>query len=535
MPKYVVQNIKLPFKVSKDAVFDEAKKRLLPFFGKSDILKLEICKRSIDARKKDIFFVWSVTAEISSKRIYDANKLAAKGIVSVKEAHLNIDFGASPLLKRPLVVGFGPCGMFCALILAMNGYKPIVIERGSDIDKRSQDVDIFNKTGKLDSNSNIQFGAGGAGTFSDGKLVTRINDEKCALVIDIMHRFGAPDDILYKARPHVGTDNLKNIVTGIKNEIIRLGGDVYFDTKLEDIVSQNGKVSHVKTNRGDIPCGVLIMAIGHSSRDTFKMISAQGFSMIPKPFSVGVRVEHLQSDIEAALYGDNAGNPILPKGEYSLSHKCKDGRGVYSFCMCPGGEVVAAASEFGGVVTNGMSNYARSDRNANSAIAVSILPEDFGNSIDGAINFQRSIETRAYIAGGKDYHAPAMTMGDFMSFSHGSDFSKVLPTYMSGQVKTTDISSIFPSFVTDDLREGFADFDKKIRGFASNEAVITAPETRTSSPIRIVRNESFLAFGYENVYPCGEGAGYAGGITSAGVDGINCAVHIMSKYKAMYS
>lgn len=532
MQRYIVQNIKLPFEVSEDVVFAQAKRRLLKFFGNSEISSLEICKRSVDARRRDdIKFVWSISAAVNSKREVAQDKLALSDIVRTKDPTLNIIMGTEQLRARPLVVGFGPCGMFCALILAQNGYRPIVIERGSDIEKRAFDVEKFIKSGVLDTESNIQFGAGGAGTFSDGKLVTRINDEKCAVVIETMHKFGAPDDILFKAKPHIGTDYLKIIVKNIEKEIISLGGEVIYNTKFSGINSKGGKIISAKTNRGEIPCGAVVLAVGHSARDTFSDIERDGVILTPKAFSVGVRIEHLQSEIDRILYGKNAGNPLLPKGEYSLSHKCKDGRGVYTFCMCPGGEVVAAASEIGGIVTNGMSNHSRNGKNANSAIAVSVLPEDYGGTVDQAIDFQRKIERAAFDASRGSYYAPSLTLGDFMSDSAGSDFTDVLPTYMGGKVTNTNFHGVLPEFVISSLKEGLLDFDKKLPGFASPSAVLTAPETRTSSPVRIARDHEYIAGGFDNLYPCGEGAGYAGGITSAGVDGINCALKIMERYQ----
>lgn len=532
MTKYIVQNIKLPIEASKDVTFANAKRRLLHFFGNDEICKIDIHKRSVDARKKgDIKFVWSVVAEISSERRYTDAELAKENVVLSKDAALDIIYGDEDMNGRPLIVGFGPCGMFCALILAQNGYRPIVIERGRNIADRTADVERFFKTGDLCEESNIQFGAGGAGTFSDGKLVTRINDAKCAVVIEEMHRFGAPDDILYKAKPHVGTDYLKKVVSGIEKEIVSLDGEIYYNTKFLGFTEKNGKIISAKTSSGEIPCGALVMAIGHSARDTFGALEKSGVSLLPKAFSVGVRIEHLQSDIDRMLYGDMAGHPLLPSGEYSLSHKCKNGRGVYTFCMCPGGSVVAAASENGGVVTNGMSDHERNGKNANSAIAVSVLPEDYGGDVKGAVDFQRCIERGAFGLGGGGFCAPAQTVGYFLSKTTKKSFSSVTPTYMNGNVVFSDFGGIFPGFVTESLKEGLLDFDRKMTGFASDHAVLTAPETRTSSPVRIPRNDAFIAEGYDNFYPTGEGAGYAGGITSAGVDGINCALMIMARYR----
>ena len=528
---YIVQNIKLSIEESKDEALTMAKHRLLKFFPKNSIEGLSIYKTSVDARKKEnILFVYSVSAKVHGKPRADANVLAKEGIVPMQSEALTVEFGSDEMKDRPVIVGFGPCGIFCALLLAKNGYRPIVIERGASVKQRTDDVESFFRSGILNPESNIQFGAGGAGTFSDGKLVTRINDPKCGYVLSEMHRFGAPDEILYKAKPHIGTDYLKKVVENAEKEVIRLGGDVFFHTKLEDITVRNGKVVSVKTSKGELPCSALVLALGHSARDTFAMLSSHGVGMIPKSFSVGVRVEHLQEDIDRALYGKSAGHPRLPKGEYNLS--CHNGdRGVYTFCMCPGGQVVAAASETGGVVTNGMSNFLRDGSNANSAVAVSVNPSDYGDRVDLAIDFQRKLEQSAYRAAGNSYAAPCQTMGDFLRKTKNTEPSRILPTYRNGEVTVTDLENVLPSFVADSLRFGFVNFEKKLKGFAANDAVLTGVETRTSSPIRIPRNENYLADNYENLYPCGEGAGYAGGITSAAVDGIKCALAIMKKYR----
>lgn len=531
MEKYIVQNIKLPIDSPRDEVFDKAKQRLLRFFSANSLGKMNIYKASIDARKKDhICFVYSVIAEVSERA--NAKALALDGIVSLTEESLEIHFGEECLSDRPIIVGFGPCGMFCGMLLAEHGYQPIIIERGASVEKRTEDVERFSKFGILNTESNIQFGAGGAGTFSDGKLVTRINDPKCGMVLSEMQKLGAPEEILYKAKPHIGTDYLKIVVSNMEKKIKKLGGEVLYDTKLEDIVFSNKKVAKIKTNKGEIACGALILALGHSARDTFQMLWNRGVSMIPKAFSVGVRIEHLQDDIDYALYGKMAGNPKLPKGEYNLS--CHHGdRGVYTFCMCPGGQVVAAASEENGIVTNGMSNFSRNGENANSAVAVSVNPADYGNTLENAIAFQRNLERRAFEVGGKNYCAPCQTVGDFLGRTSNTSPTKISPTYRNGQVMMTDLNSILPSFVSESLRFGLENFDRKIRGFADDAAILTGVETRTSSPIRIPRNDMYLAFGFENIYPCGEGAGYAGGITSAAVDGIKCALAFMEKYKQL--
>lgn len=531
MKTYIIQNIRLPIEASKDEVFACANHRLLKFFSKAAIGGMRIHKSSVDARKKgDIRFVYSVAVQADGE--VDCNLLAAEGIVPMAEEDIAVHLGDRPLSARPVVVGFGPCGMFCALILAENGYRPVVIERGSAVDKRTADVERFFRTGILDPESNIQFGAGGAGTFSDGKLVTRIHDPKCGFVLSEMHRLGAPEEILYQAKPHIGTDYLKTVVSAMEQKITSLGGEILFDTKLENIRFSDAYVSGIETSRGAMACGALILALGHSARDTFGMLYDTGIGMIPKAFSIGVRIEHLQREIDEALYGKLAGDPRLPRGEYNLS--CHDGsRGVYTFCMCPGGEVVAAASEAGGVVTNGMSNFQRDGKNANSAVAVSVNPSDYGGGVREAIAFQRSLETLAYRAGGENYAAPCETVGDFLGKTHGREPTVVMPTYRNGNVRMTALASVLPGFVSDSLKFGLMDFDRRLRGFAADYAVLTGVETRTSSPLRIPRDERMTAFGFENLYPCGEGAGYAGGITSAAVDGIKCALAVMARYRKL--
>ncbi len=531
MQKYIINNIKLSYRTSKDAALKIAEKALLKFFSKSSIRSLVISKRSLDARKKEnISFVYSVTAEIDSNKTIPEKRLLSENMILVKEEEIAPVFGSEPMLNRPIVVGFGPCGMFCSLLLAEYGYRPIVIERGEDIEPREKAVEKFLREQILNTASNIQFGAGGAGTFSDGKLVTRINDKKCAYVLKTMVELGAPAQILYEAKPHIGTDVLKTVVTNMRKKLESLGAEIHFNTQLTGFTASCGRVTKITTNKGELECSALILALGHSARDTFDMLMKNDVSLEAKAFSVGVRIEHLQSEIDKGLYGDNAGDPLLPKGEYNLSHR-EGERGVYTFCMCPGGTVMAAASEENGVVTNGMSRYARDGKNANAAVAVSVLPSDFGGSVTGAINFQRELERRAFVQGGSCYYAPCETVGDFLGDFKGSEPSFVSPTYMNGKVKITDLTNFLPPFVSEFLKMGLHNFGKKLPGFDAPYAMLTGVETRTSSPVRITRNNDYTALGYDNIYPCGEGAGYAGGITSAAVDGINCALAIMGRYR----
>lgn len=530
--RFTVTGISLPIRASKDDVFGIAEKSFLKFFSKDEIKNIKISKRSVDARNKnDIKFVYNVSAAVCTSKKYSDEKLRSAGITADKRAEIAPVMGNEPLSARPVVVGFGPCGMFCAYYLAKYGFRPIVLERGADTQKRSIDVYNFKTKQILNTESNIQFGAGGAGTFSDGKLMTRINDPFCSEVIDTFFKLGAPEDILLEAKPHIGTDHLCEIVDKMRDEIISLGGEIFFETKLTGIDHNFGKVTKVFTSRGDIDCGALVLAIGHSARDTVKMLRTAGLDMTAKPFSVGARIEHLQKNIDYAMFGKESESGILPHAEYAVSAHIGQ-RGVYTFCMCPGGEIAAAASEEFGIVTNGMSNHARDGKNANSAVCVSVLPEDFGSGIDGAMNFVRDIEQAAYRVAGNSYFAPAQTVGSFLGKTTKNEIINVIPTYMNGNVTMTSLDRVFPDFVSSSLKAGISALERKIKGFSSDDAILTAPETRTSSPVRIIRGETYLSDKFDNIYPCGEGAGYAGGITSAAVDGIKCAIKIIERYKA---
>lgn len=526
--KVLVRNIRLPFERDEREAFEKAAKRLKPLCGPCSIEDAFIYKKSLDARKKDaIAFVYTVVLSVDGS--YGAQRLAPYDAAEFWERPLKVIKGGAKACKdKPVVVGFGPCGMFCALLLAENGYEPVVIERGGTVEQRTAAVAHFYRTGRLDTNCNIQFGAGGAGTFSDGKLMTRINDEKCHYILSRFHEFGAPDEIMKDAKPHIGTDRLKRVVQNIADRIEELGGTILYNTRMTGLRTLGKEVTGVATDRGEFPCCALVLAIGHSARDTYGILSEAGVSLVPKAFSVGVRIEHLQRDIDAALYGKAAGHPKLPKGEYSLSGRF-EGRGVYSFCMCPGGTVVGAASEEGGVVTNGMSEYKRDGVNANSALCVSVLPEDYGGSVRAAIEFVRGLEQKAFIAGGRDYSAPVQTVGSFLG--RICPAGEIKPTYMDGRVKNANLDGLLPSYVSRTLREGLLQFDRKIKGFARPDAILTGVETRTSSPLRMPRTEEGAALGFENLFPCGEGAGYAGGITSAAVDGVRCALTLMQKYE----
>ncbi len=541
--KLVLRDVKIPLSlanVDHDAqAICAAKKKIksIHFKYPPDEASLAVFKRSVDARKKkEICFVYSVVFSLKDEVMVSDEKYEEFAVFCRKhsvslldEEKLIFESFSVEEEKRPVVAGFGPCGMFIALVLAKSGFRPIVVERGGDVDTRAKKVEGYWNGGMLDSESNVQFGEGGAGTFSDGKLMTRINDKLCAYVLEVLHEHGADIDILYNAKPHVGTDKLRKIVKNIRKTIEVYGGKVLFNTRLDGFrCTSDGSIRSVITSSGELFTDTLFLAVGHSARDTFKMLMQADVDVCAKPFSVGVRIEHLQADINRALYGDMAENPALPVGEYSLSKRFGEDA-VYSFCMCPGGTVVASASEPGTIVTNGMSYSSRDGVNANSAIAVSVSEKDYGGSVEGAIEYQRSIERRAFELAGNDGTAPVQNLGGFLGRSQSS-IGKILPTY-TGKTKLCDLNEIFPEKISNYLKVGIQSFENNIEGFSADHAMLTAPETRTSSPVRIVRQQNFESASYKGLYPCGEGAGYAGGITSAAVDGIRCALSYIRKKK----
>ncbi len=494
-------------------------------------LRFDIYKRSVDARKKqDVRIVYSVAVSVLDGIITEKELSRIKWRVTpIDDKPLDIVYGKEKMSAPPLVVGMGPCGLFCALLLAENGYCPIIIDRGDGIAERVSKTREFFESGHLDTESNIQFGAGGAGTFSDGKLLTRVNDARVNYILRRFCDFGAPEEILTSAKPHIGTDLLVGIVDNMLRRIEELGGRVIYRCKLTGIEELVDGTICAETSAGDIHCSALFLAIGHSARDTYVWLIRDGFVLEPKPYSIGVRIEHLQEDIDKALLGDFAGHPKLGHAEYHLSDT-SSGRGVYTFCMCPGGEVVAAASEHGGVVVNGMSRHARDGKNANSALLVSVRPEDYGSSCEGAIMFQRRIERYAYESAGGDYYAPIQTVGDFLDGVSVHEPSRIMPTYRGGKVRGARIDKIFPRYISNELALGLRSFEKKISGFSASDAVLTGVETRSSSPVRIMRNDSLTAIGHDRIYPSGEGAGYAGGITSAAIDGVRVATAFMARF-----
>ncbi|MBQ3041001.1 MAG: hypothetical protein IJD42_05310 [Clostridia bacterium] len=522
--RILVEQIKTSIDSTDEDIFEIARARILKSRAFSHFSSMHIHKRSIDARhKNDIKFVSSVCADVECTRTPSAELLLKYQIKLFTSEKLEFSLKGEMPQNSPLIVGFGPAGMFCALALAKAGMKPIVIERGADIDSRVECINEFYRSKTLNTETNIQFGAGGAGTFSDGKLTTRISDPKCMLVLEMLCENGAPEDIKFKAKPHIGTDNLRKVVKSIDEQIRALGGVVLYNTKL---ISFDDSVA--KTTKGDIKFSSIVLALGHSARDTYAYLMKSGFAIEAKPFSVGVRVEHLQDDINEAMYGKYANDRRLGVADYNVSYR-ENGRGVYSFCMCPGGEVVCASSEEGGVVVNGMSRYARDGKNANSAIAVQVNTADYGNDPIKAIEFQRTLERNAFISAGANYNAPVQTLGDFYNGVSINEPNRIIPSYMNAGVTSCDMNKILPRFVCDYLKKGFFEFGKRIKGFNATDVPITGVETRTSAPLRILRTENYTAFAHPNVYPCGEGAGYAGGIMSAACDGLNVALAILNK------
>ncbi|MEG2676958.1 MAG: hypothetical protein RR933_02460 [Oscillospiraceae bacterium] len=524
----IVSGVRIPLGENDESAVRAAREKLA--LAPSEIVSGKVRRVSYDSRHGSVSKVCSVLLELKSSG--DEIKLCEKnGAVSAfDKKELKLTAGNNRLKSRPVVVGFGPSGMFAAYLLSEYGFRPIVIERGEQVENRVKSVEGFFRNASLNPESNVQFGEGGAGTFSDGKLTTRINDSLCDYVLDTLVMLGAPEDILYRAKPHIGTDRLRAVVRAMRERIIQNGGEFRFNTKLENIVSAGGEIRAVSCAQDSIETETVLLCCGHSARDTFEMLRTNGLELCAKPFSVGVRIEHLQEDIDRAVFGRHAGNPLLPKGEYALASKV-NGRGVYTFCMCPGGTVVAAASESGGVVVNGMSEYSRGGKNANSAVAVSVSPSDFGSDPFDALRFQRELEQTAFRLGENSYRAPAQDFESFKNSKPGLKISSVEPTYPIG-VAESDFTKLFGQKISKTLALGITELGKKLRGFDSLSAVLTGVETRTSSPIRIMRDElSREATRLHGLYPCGEGAGYAGGIMSAAVDGLKSASSIIEKYK----
>ena len=497
-----------------------------------DIKSIKLFKLSIDARKKnDVHFLATVDVELMGENKKIKN-IKSKKVTVPKEYKY-----VQPICKNSshtVVVGAGPAGLFASLILARSGMEITLIERGKSVEERTKDVANFWNNRKLNTNSNVQFGEGGAGAFSDGKLTTGTKDVRVRKVFEEFVSHGAPEEILYNSKPHIGTDRLKPTIRNIREEIISLGGKVLFSTRLTDIKIKGNKVHSVIVesdgNEKEIFCDNVILAIGHSSRDTFRMIKNKGLLIEPKPFAVGARIEHLREKIDKSQYGDYYKEKRLGASVYKLNTHLENGRGVYTFCMCPGGVVVGAQSEENTVVTNGMSYFARNEINSNSALLVGVSPDDFGSDdVLAGMYFQEDIERKAFLVGGGNYNAPVQRIGDFLKNEKSKCFGEVLPSYKPG-TSFGKLDDILPEFITNSMRQGIALMDKRLKGFMDSDALLTGVESRSSSPIRILRNKDTMeALGIDGLYPCGEGAGYAGGIVSAGVDGIKCAEKIIEK------
>lgn len=495
----------------------------------NDISDLVIEKQSLDARdKNEIFYVYECSFKVKNESDVLRRNKSNNDLFKMIDKSYHFDkIGTIKLNKRPVVVGCGPAGLFSALLLAEKGYKPLIIERGEQVDKRIEDVNSFWENGKLNKNSNVQFGEGGAGTFSDGKLNTLIKDEnnRGRKVFNVFVECGAPREILYSYKPHIGTNKLVNVVKSLREKIISLGGEFRFNTCLTNINVEDNKLKSIEVNNNEIiDTEVLVLAIGHSARDTFKMLYDLGIKMESKPFAVGLRVEHKQDMINLSQYGEKY-KDILDPATYKLTYKASNNRGVYSFCMCPGGYVVNSSSEEGCLVVNGMSNYERESKNSNSAIVVTVNKEDFGESVLDGVKFQRNLENLAYNScNGK---IPVQTLDGFNN-NKIEELKDVKPL-VKGRYELADLNKILPKEICDSIKEAFPYFGKKIKGFDKGDTILFGVESRTSSPIRIVRDENFIS-SIEGIYPCGEGCGYAGGITSSAIDGIKVSEKIIEKY-----
>ena len=519
-----VRQIKI--NIEKDNI-SNIKREVIKKLKVDEIKSINIVKKSIDARdKNNIYYVYELDIETPFEdKLLKKN---IKDIIKTPDEEYKIEKTGTKEYERPIIIGSGPAGLFCAYILAEQGYKPLIIERGERIEDRVKTVERFFKTNELNEESNIQFGEGGAGTFSDGKLNTGIKDKENRKnkIFNTFVECGAPQEIKYLNKPHIGTDILRKVIINLRNKIISLGGEFKYNTKLTNIILDNNKLSKIELNNKEIMnCNLLVLAIGHSARDTFYMLKDNNLNMKPKPFAIGLRVEHPQEMIDKSQYGKYYDK--LPPCSYKLTYTTKDNRGVYSFCMCPGGYVVNSSSEKGLLSINGMSNYKRETKNANSAIVVTISPKDYGESLTSGIEFQRELEKKAYEIG--NGRIPIQLYKDYKSNIESTSLGDIKPI-VKGDYLLSNLNKILPNYINDSIKEAMPEFGKKIKGFDREDTILLGIESRTSSPIRIERNEEGIS-NIEGIYPCGEGAGYAGGITSAAIDGIKVAEFIIRKYK----
>ena len=513
-----IDNLKIYSDLSENEVLNKA----LTHYNidKKDVISFNIVKKSIDARNKNnIFYNYSLNIEVKDDKKYPKIKSIIKEEIPKLEAHRKSNYS-------PIIIGSGPAGLFCALKLVEYGYKPIIIEQGSKVEERIKAIEEYQTTGNLNELCNVQFGEGGAGTFSDGKLTTGVNSPLIKEVLDTFYKFGAPKEITYVNKPHIGTDNLRKIIVNIRKYIEEKGGTYYFDTKFIDY-KKEGKLFQVICNNNEFTTDTLVLAIGHSARDTYKLLKDKKIPMHRKNFSVGLRIEHKQSMINESQYGKNP-KLKLPPAEYKLVYHGQN-RSCYTFCMCPGGEVIASSSEKGAIVTNGMSSFKRDKENANSAILVNVLTTDFaGDDVLAGMYFQEELEKNAYKLGGCNNYAPVQRVEDFLNNKESTKIGKIIPTYKPGY-KLANLNTILPKYVSETIKEGIIYFGQKIKGFDHPDALLTGVETRSSAPLTIVRNDCLESV-EENLYPCGEGAGYAGGITTSAIDGLKVAIKIIEKF-----
>jgi uncharacterized FAD-dependent dehydrogenase len=527
-----VQQMKLAIDYKPEEIRTKLAKTIKIYEGQ--IIRYKIIKKSIDARIwNDIKYIFTIDATVNEeKKIVERCKNPNVTIVKPTKYEFEVT-GSEKLSNRPIIVGAGPAGLFAAIMLSENGYKPLIIERGDKVDERVASVNDFWTNGKLQTNSNVQFGEGGAGTFSDGKLNTLVKDEsgRNKKVLELFVEAGANEEILYLNKPHIGTDVLRTVVKNMREKIISSGGEFLFNTQVTDILTKGNKIIGVKTNTGkEISSEVVILAIGHSARDTFALLKESNVELQKKSFAIGLRIEHPQKLINMSQYGIEE-SKYLPASDYKLTHKCQNGRGVYSFCMCPGGFVVNSSSEDGGLVVNGMSNNDRAEVNGNSAIIVTVTPEDFeSDDVLAGVEFQRKWERLAYSEGGENNNVPIQLLSDYFDNKVSNKIGDVTPS--TSRYTFANLRKCLPEYINESIIEGVKAFDRKIKGFARPDAVLSGVETRTSSPIRIVRNDNFES-NIKGLFPCGEGAGYAGGITSSAMDGIKVAEEIAKRYNSL--